>query len=89
MNKYYENRYIKFILPEYGSARDNNNDKLLIASNNKNHNYCILDRTDFTQISVYSVDPPVVKMRMMHLVFIQQNKLYLIIHIADLQNILI
>ena len=84
MNKLYENRYVKFILPQYGLARDKSLDLSLTTSNVSEHEFKINNRVDLTNLTVYSVDPPGCEdADDAFSIYQEKGKMFLVIHIAD------
>ena len=82
----YQTNYSKYIEKLYGTKRDIHYDLNLVNSNNLTlpHNYVINNRTDFTSIETYSIDPDGCQdADDAFSIYQQNNKLYLAIHIAD------
>ena len=80
----FHSKYKRFIEPLYGEVRTAEHDEFLLQTNTIPHNYCIHDRVDMTNYSVYSIDPEGCEdADDAFSIYEEDDKLYLAIHIAD------
>jgi exoribonuclease R len=83
-NESYEHLYSVSIEPLYGSIRNILEDNNTCNNNTCPHDYTIHQRTDFTEYSTYSIDPPGCEdADDAFSVYKENERLYLVIHIAD------
>lgn len=79
----YEDTYSRIIEPIYGEKRNYENDNKMI-DDIRTHELSVLSRVNMTQYETYSIDPPgCTDADDAFSIFIQENKMYLAIHIAD------
>ena len=86
MNNLFENNYSKYIEPIYGEKRKILQDDIINSTINNSHEFNIYseNREDFTNMNVYSIDPiDCVDADDAFSLYEKNNKLFLIIHIAD------
>ena len=84
LNSLYETTYTKIIEPIYGEKRNNVQDDNLNAQANNNNNFLICNRTDMTHYDTYTIDPPgCLDADDGFSIYIENDKLFLAIHIAD------
>ena len=80
----FHSKYKRFIEPLYGEVRTPEQDEFLLQTNTIPHNYCIDDRVDMTNYTVYSIDPEGCEdADDAFSIYEEDDKLYLAIHIAD------
>ena len=85
MNNRYENYYCNFILPKYGLQRNLKYDQKLVSNNIYPHKYSVLERYDFTKISVISIDPEGCKdADDAFSIYEENDRLFLAIHISHI-----